>query len=1097
MALAGGVSIILPQVSGYLFQEGGIGSRDGHIRAFDAGASGIVFGNGAGAVLLKRLSDALADGDRVLAVIKGSAVNNDGSVKAGYTATSVDGQAEVVSAVLEATGIDPETIGYMEAHGTGTPLGDPIEMTALAKAFRGFTDRRRFCPIGSVKTNLGHLDRAAGISGLIKTVLALQHREIPPSLHFETPNPNIDFEGSPFFVNTELRPWPSDGRPRRAGVNSLGLGGTNAHAILEEAPEIEPSSPSRPWELLLLSAATATALESATDRLASWFRRHPDLSFSDAAHTLQIGRRQMVWRRIAVATSPDDAAAALEGRDPRRVLSAVCEPRKRQAVFLFPGLGGQYPGMARGLYETEAVFRDEVDRCAALLQPLLGVDLRAVIWPSGRAAAGAAGGIDLRRMLRGAGENGEDEATRRLSETRLGQPALFVVEVALARLWMAWGIRPAAVLGYSVGEYAAAHIAGVLSLEDALTLVARRARLIEELPAGAMLAVPLAGESVLPRLGPELSLAASNGPEQSVVAGPPDAVSALEEELAAAGIVCRRLQTTHAFHSRMMDPLFTLVVELARTLRPEPPRIPILSNVTGAWLTAEEAADPEYWARHMCGTVRFAAAARELLADAAGRVFLELGPGQTLGSLLLQQAAAGDGPLVVSSLRHSYETHADPAWLLQGLGRLWLAGVDPDWEGFRAGERRLRVPLPTYPFERQRFWIEPQQSGLSNSRRLYPKQRDAGRWSGAPTWKRSTPPWETVTGGRWLVFSGGGDRDLGAELVNALRAAGGDVVTVEAGSAFARLGVGSFRIVPGAEADLARLLAEIGGAPERIVHAWSLSAPPGEEAAAFQCAQDLGFGSLLALARALAAAPPTGRLSLWVVTAGLQEVSGDEERRPEAAIVLGACEILSREVPAVACRLIDLPAGARGDRWLRPLLAELGGAAEELLVAWRGEHRWVPAVEPAAGARATGGPQPAAAPRPAGGAYARPDLRVDYVAPRNELEETVARVWGDLLGVARVGVNDSFLDLGGDSLLAARLAARMREVADVELPVRLFFERSTVAELAQAVEELKRTALESEMTEMMGKVAALSEDELEMEILRMQALLNGEEVANG
>jgi acyl transferase domain-containing protein/acyl carrier protein len=1311
MALAGGVSIILPQVSGYLYQEGGIGSRDGHIRAFDAGASGIVFGNGAGAVLLKRLPDALADGDRILAVIKGSAVNNDGSVKAGYTATSVDGQAEVVSAVLETSGIDPETIGYMEAHGTGTPLGDPIEMAALAKAFRVSTDRRRFCPIGSVKTNLGHLDRAAGISGLIKTVLALEHREIPPSLHFEMPNPNIDFEDTPFFVNTELRPWVADGRPRRAGVNSLGLGGTNAHALLEEAPEIEPSSPSRPWELLLLSAATATALESATDRLAAWFRGHPAGSFSDVAHTLQVGRKEMAWRRVAVASGLEEAAAALASRDPRRVLSAVFDPRPRQVVFLFPGLGGQYTGMARGLYETEAVFRDEVDRCAALLPSLLGVDIREVIWPGAPAEERPAGeGFDLRRMLRGTG--GEDEPARRLSQTWLAQPALFVVEVALARLWMAWGIRPAAVLGYSVGEYAAAHIAGVLSLEDALTLVAQRARLIDELPAGAMLAVALAEESLLPRLGPELSLAALNGPEQSVVAGPCGAVLALEEDLAAAGIVCRRLQTTHAFHSRMMVPLFAPVVEMARAARPAPPQIPILSNVTGAWLTPEEAVDPEHWARHMCGPVRFAAAVRELLSDAGGRVFLELGPGQTLGSLLLQQAAAGTEPLVVPSLRHSYETHADPAYLLQGLGRLWLAGVAPDWRSFRAGERRLRVPLPTYPFERQRFWIEARESGYANSRRLHPKQRDAASWFWVPTWKRSAAPRETVAGGRWLVLSDGG---LGADLVAALRAAGGEVIAVEPGSAFAALGGGAYRIDPGADADLARLLAEIGGAPERIVHTWSLGAPPGEGAEALAWTQELGFGSLLALARVLTAEPPAGRIALWVVTAGLQEVSGEEERHPEGAIVLGACEVLPREVPGLSCRVVDLPAKALGDRWVRALLAELGCASDERLVAWRGPHRWVPEVEPATRLLAVGRPRPlregglylvaggldgpgavfasvlasepavrllvlaapGSAPEPwlrelgehgtevlaagvdltqadrvaeavaeaerqlgplrgvifaaspgetasrladgngllqaqaralrnldgllrgreldfallvasaapgrsavaaaagflfdafaetggahepgrwtsiawdpgeeergeaaaavmrrllgaalgprlivaprlaadrwnrieepaaerprgpsgaTGGAYARPDLRIDYVAPRTELETTIAAVWGDLLGVARVGVNDGFLALGGDSLLAARLAARLREVLGVELPVRLFFERSTVAELAAAVEELKQADLEAAMKEVRNKVAALSEDELETEILRMQALLDGAGVANG
>ena len=1267
MAMAGGVSVILPQVSGYLFQEGGIGSRDGHIRAFDAGASGIVFGNGVGIVVLKRLSEALADGDPILGVIKGTAINNDGSVKAGYTATSVAGQSDVVSAVLEMTGIDPETIGYMEAHGTGTPLGDPIEMAALTRAFRAHTGRRGFCPIGSVKTNVGHLDRAAGISGLIKAVLALHHKEIPSSLYFETPNPNIDFEDCPFYVNTGLREWPSDGRPRRAGVNSLGLGGTNAHAIVEEAPEIEPSGPSRPWQLVVLSAQSETALESAADRLAKHFEEHPDLDFADAAYTLQVGRKAMTHRRILVAVGLGDAAGALSARDPRRLVSALWEPKVRPVVFLFPGLGGQYPGMARGLYESEPVFRAEVDRCAEILRPLLGLDIREVIYPPQEAAPEAGGGLDLRRML-GRGERAPDEASRRLNETWLTQPAVFVVEMALAKLWMEWGIRPQAVLGYSVGEYAAACVAGILALEDALALVTRRARMIEDLPAGSMLAVPLFEEEVLPLLGDGLSLAAVNGPEQSVVAGAPEAVARFAESLAERGVVCRQLQTSHAFHSRMMDPLFEPVVELARGLSLQTPRIPCLSNVTGTWLTAEEAADPAYWARHMCGTVRFSAAARVLLAD-PGQVFLELGPGQTLGSLLLQQAEAEGQPLVVSALRHSYESHPDQAFLLQALGRLWLAGVEPDWAGFHGGERRLRVRLPTYPFERQKFWIEAGEGGYSKNRRLYPKKRDVSEWFYTPTWKRSAALRAQAAEGRWLVFADGAG--VAAALAQRLP----EAVLVEPGESFARLDDGRFRTGPRAEEDYAALFAALGGVPERIVHLWSLDLEPSE-----------GFASLLALGRAIAGQEPATPVSLWVAASELHEVSGEEEGGPERAVLLGACEVLPREVPTLSCRVVDLPVPVPGrvDRLARQLLAELGAAPDERRVAWRGPHRWVPAVEPSplppasepvreggvylvagglegpgaafarhlsrrAGARLvlldpSGSPAreegesqilvteidladeaqmrpllalaeerfgalhgvvyagyagedlnaqtralrvferllegrtldfallvsaPAASAsgrlleafgerggawtsvtwdveegeegadealrrlfagppanrvivsprlvaeswnrlespveeRPVkavGGAgyYTRPELRVEYVPPRNELEESLAQVWRDLLGVAQVGIHDSFLDLGGDSLLAARLAARMRDALGVELPVRLFFERPTVAELAEAVEELRSAAIDDEMRALMSRVEDLSEQELELEIQRMQSLLGEEkeEVANG
>ncbi|MBD1942157.1 type I polyketide synthase, partial [Coleofasciculus sp. FACHB-712] len=470
MALAGGVSIRVPQKTGYLYQEGGILSPDGHCRAFDADAQGTIIGNGVGVVVLKRLEDAIADGDRIHAVIKGSAINNDGSEKVGYTAPSVNGQADAIAEAIALAGVDPETITYIETHGTGTRLGDPIEITALSNVFGANTEKKNFCAIGSVKTNIGHLDAAAGVTGLMKTVLALKHKLIPPSLNFKQPNPEIDFANSPFYVNTQLTEWKANATPRRAGVSSLGIGGTNAHVVLEEAPTVKASSSSRPWQLLVLSAKTESALETATANLAAHLKQHPDLNLADVAYTLQVGRRAFEHRRILVCQTVEELVNQLETPHPQKVLTHFQEPTERSIAFMFPGQGAQYVDMGRELYQTEPIFREQVDRCAALLQPHIGMDLRSLLYPN---------------------QPNPEAAAEKLKQTCFAQPALFAIEYALAQLWMSWGISPQAMLGHSIGEYVAACFAGVMSVEDALALVAIRGRLMQQMPAGAMLAVSL------------------------------------------------------------------------------------------------------------------------------------------------------------------------------------------------------------------------------------------------------------------------------------------------------------------------------------------------------------------------------------------------------------------------------------------------------------------------------------------------------------------------------------------------------------------------------------------------------------------------------
>ncbi|HEY2739933.1 MAG TPA: acyltransferase domain-containing protein, partial [Thermoanaerobaculia bacterium] len=968
------------------------------------------------------------------------------------------------------------------------------------------------------------------------------------------------------------------------------------------------------------SAKTPSALETATANLGQWLAERPEMNpvdLADAAYTLKVGRRALPYRRALVCRDSSEAATILAGNDPARLLTADRGEGSRPVVFACAGLGGQHIGMGRGLYESEPAFRDAVDHCAAVLEPLLGVDLRQVLYPAGsEPATPSMPGVDLRSMLR----RDEDAAPSALDDTRLAQPALFVVEYALASLLLEWGIRPHAVLGYSLGEYVAATIAGVLPLDGALALVAGRARLIAELPAGAMLAVALAAGELQPLLGDDLSLAAMNGPEQSVAAGSPEAIAALEERLAArtaGNIACRRLRTTHAFHSKQMNQLFDRAVELARAVDLRPPSIPCLSNATGTWLTDEEATDPAYWARHMCQPVRFSEAIAELRRDPA-RVIVEIGPGQTLGSLILQHPASrGAEVAIVAAMRHSYETQPDPAYALTALAKLWLLGVEPDWSGFHAHETRRRVLLPTYPFERQRYWIE---TGIETA---VPGTHPAARATGAhfylPSWKRVPL------------------------------------------SAAPRAEAPAFRLPLDR---LRSLLAGLGETPGQIVElrdaesGWdessnlSICHPEGEGRAG-RIWEGGPFLPPDPLGRPGSPQDDFGKPGspLFVVTCQSQSIHG-EAPTPLAA----AQSALARKLSGGTCRVIDIAEGtATDDRLLSQLAAEITSGATEPLVAWRGAHRWVSTVEEMAGTSAapslpegavilltgdlgpvgapiaaalareleqlgartiissdasgelgkltgvihiaaettdadslTAGlqeldrldtlrrhqgislawlvtppraaslrlaadtmsentavwtsigwgfppsgdteapgsivshilaagpgaqilampqslpegwsrlddlPEPQALPaapatRPAGaGFYPRPNLRVEYTAPRTELEATISHIWQDLLGVAQVGIHDNFLDLGGDSLLATRLVARMRDALHLDLPVRLFFERSTVAELATAVEDMRRDDESRETQELLASIQGLSEEELEMEILRLEGLM--------
>jgi len=681
-ALAGAVSITFPQKRGYLHQSGGMVSPDGHCRAFDEAAQGTVFGSGAGVVLLKRLEDAVRDHDHIYAVIKGSAVNNDGSQKVGFTAPSVDGQAAVIATAQALAGVDPRTISYIEAHGTGTPLGDPIEVAALTKVFRASTEDLGFCALGTAKANVGHLDVAAGVTGLIKAALAIEHGEIPPQIHFERPNQKLQLDQSPFYVSTKLMPWERrDGVPRRAGVSAFGVGGTNAHVVLEEAPRVEQPASRRAYQVLSVSAKSEEALANSRKRLAGHLRHAPGVDIANVAYTLHAGRRHYGYRQSVVCRSAEEGARALDNLEKRKA-----EPqRDNPAVyFLFPGQGSQHIRMGQEVYETEPVFREHFDRCCAIFQAHTGVNLREIIYPSA----------------------GEEEATRQLTATALAQPAIFTIEYALAQLWMSWGIQPRGMLGHSIGEFVAACLAGVFSLEDAVRLVATRGQLMQDLPGGAMLSVRLGEAEVKPLLNGDLSIAALNAPKLTVVSGPYDQVAKLEALLEERGVMARRLHTSHAFHSAMMEPIVGPFTEAVRRVKLQAPKIAYLSCVTGTWITAEQATDPTYWASHFRQAVRFSDAITALGGEPNG-ILLETGPGTTLQVLARQHAQPDNDQMILSSLPEAISENSAIATLYGTLARLWEAGVTVNWGQFYSGEQRNRISLPTYPFERKRYWAEP------------------------------------------------------------------------------------------------------------------------------------------------------------------------------------------------------------------------------------------------------------------------------------------------------------------------------------------------------------------------------------------------------
>ncbi|KAB7837015.1 acyltransferase domain-containing protein [Streptomyces mobaraensis] len=1163
-ALAGGVSLNPALRQGYRYVKDGPFSHDGHCRPFDADATGMLAGEGLGVVVLKRLADALADGDHIHAVVKGSAVNNDGDRKVGFAAPSAAGQAEVIVAAQAVAGVGADSIGYVEAHGTGTPVGDPIEVAALTRAFAASTDRRGFCALGSVKGNIGHTDAAAGIAGFIKTVLALEHRTIPPTLHFRSPNPLLGLEDGPFHVPSAARAWESDGRPRRAGVSSLGIGGTNAHVVLEEAPAPLPARREDGDVLLTLSARTPEDLTALAGNLGRHLRDRTELPLADVAHTLAAGRRARPHRLALTAADTADAARRLLAAPP----AAGPAGTDRPVVFLFPGAGSQHPGMGRGLYEREPVYRREIDRCADVLRPLLGRDLRDMLYgDAGPAAPGAPEGVF---------------------------PTLVATEYALAMLLMSWGIRPAALLGHSLGEYTAACVAGVLPPEDLLPLVVRREELFARAAGtGGMLGVALGEDAVAPYLDGGLSLAAVNGPGACALAGPEEALARAEERLTRDGVRHRRIRFGAAAHSALLDPVLGTYADAVARLTLKAPEIPYVSNLTGTWVTPEQATDPAAWVRHTREPVRFGAGLDTVLAE-GDPVLLEVGPGRALTGLA--RARGGDNP-VVPAMRHPRAEEPDHRTLLDAVGRLWTLGVPADVAAVHAGRSPRRVPLPGYPFRRTRHWIDVHRPageaapGLRPAAFPVPLAAELPRMTLAEQRLRAEhPPLRDP-----LELTAALDRLAVAHVCAVLRDAG---LPLAPGAALAREDVHrAFRAVPAYRRFLDALLAmlvddgvlrEDGG----LLHVTPAAADVPEPAALTreilaghpEQAEDLAFlehcvrhyprvldgttagtevllpdgddarqralidrrlaYSDIPLFRRLIAdtvarlAAEAGRpvrileigagrgYLTWEVAESLRELpdvtyhftdlgrsfvlDGQRRARDEgftgmefgvlditkdpapqgfpaggfdvvlAFNVLHATPDLRRAVRNAGALLVpdgvlmlleasrqqrwslmttglyegwwyfddDLRDGSplvTADQWTGLLAAEGFGdvtafprdggtdGADHTLVAARRVRSAAPEA-------------PAAA--PAGRSFnRRPALSVPYTPPGTEREKDVVRLWEDVLGIDGIGVHDNFFDLGGESLLAMQLFARLRDTTGVELSLQRIFDAPTVARL--------------------------------------------------
>ena len=945
-AIVGGSTVVVPQKRGYIYRDGEILSPDGHCRPFDAHSQGTVFGSGAGAIVLKRYEDAVANGDTVYGIVRGTAINNDGAQKIGYLAPGVDGQATAVAEALSISGVDASDVTYIEAHGTGTPVGDPIEFEALNQVYREATEKRGYCHVGSVKSNIGHLGEAAGIASIIKVVLALQHKKIPPTINYQSPNSNIDLANSPFLINNQLVDWPSH-QLRKAGITALGAGGTNAHVIVSESPALAVPEPSQhAQQLLVLSAKTPTALNTMSRNLAKAFQQET-LNLADVAYTLQCGRRAYPYRRAIAIQNRDDAIALLEGQDTQRVVDNHAENRAPSLVFMFPGGGAQYAGMGAELYHCEAVYRQAFDRCLLCLDDTLANNIRDLVF---------------------ANDDNLDNASKLLERPSSALPALFATEYALAKQLMAWGAKPQAFIGHSMGEYTAACLAGVLQLNDAMCLVALRGELFEQVALGGMLSVALAETDVRKHLSNGLDIAAVNAADLCVVSGPIKAIEQLQSDLEHQDIDCTRIRINVAAHSSMLESILETFRTFCQSITFSKPTIPFTSNVSGDWISDAQAMDPNYWVSHLRNTVRFSDNIATVLADES-RVLVEVGPGRTLTTLA--QAGELRAQASFNSMRHPKEPYSDVEYALRTYGQLWAAGVAVSWSDLWSDERRQRIALPGYPFERKTYWIDPvvnAQEPASITDGKIAKRPNIDDWFSRVSWmqspipqslalKASDAPIADKASAVWLVFAD--SCGLSKHIINQL-AGSAHIVTVQQSDAFKQHTSNSFSLSENNLADYEQLFQSLSNThqlPQHIIYLWPVTNAGGEHALEqskhrlndriknYDTNMQNCFWGLFNLSKVLCEYESPIRLT--VVSSDMQSIV--TPAIPEKSLLIGPLSVLPHEMPHIETQSIDISLLHISDDGIKKaakqIIHEIGTANDERMVAYRGSDRWVRTIK--------------------------------------------------------------------------------------------------------------------------------------------------------
>lgn len=925
IAIAGGVSLSLMN-KGYLYQQGMINSKDGHVRTFDQDASGTVSGEGAGVVVLKLLKKAIKDGDNIHAVIRGSAINNDGNEKPGYTAPGVNGQAKAILSALKMANTEPESITYVEAHGTATALGDVTEIAALKAAYN--TEKNQYCAIGSVKTNIGHLDTAAGVAGFIKTILALKHKHIPPSLNYKKPNPQIDFSNSPFYVNDKLTEWKNKEFPLRAGVSSFGIGGTNAHVILEEAPSAELSATHRNWFLLSLSARSATALEKMTLNLVAYLKENKDQNLADICYTLQVGRKDFSYRRKIVCKTIDEAIEILSMPKSRQVYTNK-SVENCKVVYVFSGLGSQYIDLCKGLYETEPLFKHELDTCFSLLEKIVQLDLKSILYP----------------------EKTGDLDPNKIQQIDIAQYILFITSYCLAKLLMAWGIKPASMIGYSFGEYVAACISGVFSLEDAIRLIQMRSKLISQTPTGMMLSIPMTAHEISPLLGKDIALAIDNG-ESCIISGADAAILAIEEGMKEKKIMCMRLNAKYAMHSQLMEPILKAYEEYVRSIPLNAPNIPFISNVTGDWITVDEAISPAYWASQLRHTVQFSKGLEKMMLEDNIKC-IELGPGSDLCLMInriFERKAITQK--AINIIRPASITVADDKYLIHKLGLLWLQGVSINWENYYATQKRYRVSLPSYPFEKQRYWslVDKYRAGVFQWENA--TQANQADCLYMPIWKRSYKAGidnfvkdfpATV-----LIFQD--EFGLSDSIIEHLNSKRSKIILIKAGRSYSKLNDTCFQIDPGAYSDYELLFNQLkknNDIPDQIFHLFAISNNDEYilDDELLTTSQDRGYYSMLNIAKSLSALAIDKEISLTLISNEIFDVIGTEQLQPDKSTVLGPVKVIPQEFQNIRCRYIDISLPVNEimkKKVVQQLLHEMGRDIDSNIIAIRGDYIWEP-----------------------------------------------------------------------------------------------------------------------------------------------------------